>query len=201
MSILPVIMICTLVILAFASTLQHTLTNPMSYAQNNTAPSSSSSSSTTPTQSSQSGQAEESSNLLVTKTIRCESSMGIPSDTAVCQFVLENVVPSQFTITVNGTGSAPTTIQGSANGTNVSVGQGNYTVSEDDFDTTDIENQLGETATLTVSTASTGNCIPQYTNMDVFENATGTITGINPQRCEIINTIEVSAGDAPEEFQ
>ncbi|MDQ4072874.1 MAG: hypothetical protein M3162_01080 [Thermoproteota archaeon] len=195
MLILPVIMICNLAILTFASASQNTLTNSMSYAQNSTT-----SSSTAPTQSSQPGQAG-SSNLLVTKTIRCESNMGIPSDAAVCQFVLENVVPSQFTITVTGTNSPPTTIQGSINGTNVSVGQGNYTVSEDTLDTTDIENQLGETATVTISTASTGNCIPQYVNMDVFENATGTITDNSPQRCDLINTIEVTAGDAPEEFQ
>ncbi len=193
---LPVIMICTLAILTFASASQNTLTNSMSYAQNSTAQSPSSST-MTPTQSSQQDQAGL-SDLLVTKTIRCESNMGIPSDAAVCQFVLENVVPSQFTITVTGTNSPPTTIQGSTNGTNVSVGQGNYAVSEDAFDTTDIENQLGETATVTVSNESTGNCIPKYTNIDEFENATGTITDNSPQRCDLINTIEVTAGDAPE---
>jgi hypothetical protein len=198
MSTLSVIMISTLIILTFASISQHPSINIISYAQNSTTATTSPSS--TPTQLSQSDQAKL-GNLIVTKSIRCDSELGIPSDTAVCKFVLENVDPGQFTITVTGTNSPPTKIQGSVNGTSISLSQGNYTISEDDFDTTDIENQLGETATVTVSATADGDCTPQYLSLDVFKNATGTITDTNPQKCNIINTIEVTAGNGPEEFQ
>src|SRR3954470_7415836 len=38
-----------------------------------------------------------SATLLVAKVVRCNSDLGLPSDKAVCQFVLDSVHPSQFT--------------------------------------------------------------------------------------------------------
>jgi hypothetical protein len=114
--------------------------------------------------------------LLITKVIRCDSNLGLPSDDAVCQFVLANVRPSQFTITVSGNNPNPSSFQGSLNGTKVSLYPGKYAISETLFDTTNLENQLGETTTGTVSTTATGDCTSQFNYLDVFQNATGTIT-------------------------
>jgi len=140
---------------------------------------------------------EESATLLVTKDIRCESDLGIPSDEAVCQFVSANVESNQFTITVTGNNSNPSNFQGSINGTEVTLNPGNYTVSETLFDPMDLENSLGETAIGTVSTTSEGDCTAQFTDFDAFQNVTGTIASGESQKCDIINTIEITAGDAP----
>jgi hypothetical protein len=135
--------------------------------------------------------------LLITKVIRCDSDLGLPSDDAVCQFVLANVHSSQFTITVSGNNSNPSSFQGSINGTKVSLYPGQYTISENLFDTTNLENQLGETTTGTVSTTATGDCTSQFNYLDVFQNATGTITSGQNQRCEIIDTIGITSGVVP----
>jgi hypothetical protein len=136
-----------------------------------------------------------SSTLLVTKVVKCVSELGIPSDEAVCKFVLDNVTPGQFTMTVTGNKSTPPVFQGSANGTSVSIHPGNYTVAENLYDTRDIENLLGETTTGSVSTTASGECIGQSNYMGAFQNATGTIAGGVGQKCEIINTIEITSGE------
>jgi hypothetical protein len=136
-----------------------------------------------------------SSSLLVTKVVRCVSELGIPSDEAVCNFVLDNVSPNQFTITVTGNKSTPPAFQGSTNGTSVSIYPGNYTVTENLFDTRDIENLLGETTTGSVLTTALGDCSGQSNYMGVFQNATGTISNGDGQKCEIINTIEITSGE------
>ncbi len=137
--------------------------------------------------------------VTVTKIVRCDSSLGIPSDDSVCQFVLENVDSNQFNLVVTGNNPNITSFQGSANGTNISIGPGNYTVSETLFDTMDIENQLGETAIVTISTDSNGDCTSQYNQVDTFQEAKGMISNNELQSCEIINTINVNQGASPEE--
>ena len=137
--------------------------------------------------------------VTVTKIVRCDSSLGIPSDDSVCQFVLENVDSNQFNLVVTGNSPNITSFQGSANGTNISVGPGNYTISETPFDTMDIENQLGETAIVTILTDSIGDCTSQYNQVDTFQEAKGMITNNELQSCEIINTINVNQGASPEE--
>ena len=137
--------------------------------------------------------------LLVTKVVRCVSELGIPSDEAVCKFVLDNVLPSQFTMTVTANKSTPSVFQGSVNGTSVSIHPGNYTVTENLFDTRNIENLLGEATTGSVSTTALGDCIGQSNYMGAFQNATGTIASGDGQRCEIINTIEITSGETSQE--
>jgi hypothetical protein len=141
--------------------------------------------------------ANQTSTLLVSKVIQCDSELGIPSDEAVCQFVLANVAPSQFTMTVTGNKPNPSAFQGSANGTEVQLSPGKYAVSEDPYDTIDIENLLGESTTGSVSTTASGDCVSQFSYLDAFQNATGTIEGGENQKCEIINTIEITAGATP----
>jgi hypothetical protein len=140
----------------------------------------------------------ESSTLLVTKVIKCVSELGIPSDEAVCKFVLDNVDPSQFIITVTGINSNPVVIQGSVNGTSIPLNPGKYVVSESFYDTRNIENLLGETTTGSSSTTALGDCNGQFNDLGNFQNATGTIDSADNQKCEIINTIEITAGVKPE---
>ncbi len=116
-----------------------------------------------------------SASLLVTKVVRCISELGIPSDEAVCKFVLDNVLPSQFTMTITGNKPSPPSFEGSVNGTIVSIHPGNYTVSENPFDTRNIENLLGETTTGSLSTTALGDCIGKSDYIGAFQNATGTI--------------------------
>ena len=137
--------------------------------------------------------------ITVTKIVRCDSSLGIPSDDSICQFVLENVDSNQFNLVVTGNNPNITSFQGSANGTNISISPGNYTVSETPFDTMDIENQLGETAIVTILTDSNGDCTSQYNQVDTFQEAKGIISNNELQSCEIINTINVNQGASPEE--
>jgi hypothetical protein len=137
--------------------------------------------------------------VTVTKIVLCDSSLGIPSDDSICQFVLENVDSNQFNLVVTGNNPNITSFQGSANGTNISIDPGNYTVSETPFDTMDIENQLGETAIVTILTDSNGDCISQYNQVDTFQEAKGMISNNELQTCEIINTINVNQGASPEE--
>ena len=142
---------------------------------------------------------EQQATVTVTKIVRCDSSLGIPSDDSVCQFVLENVDPNQFDLIVTGNNPNMTSFQGSANGTDISLDPGNYTVSESSFDTMDIRNQLGETAIVTISTDSNGDCLSQFNQVDTFQEAKGTISNNESQSCEIINTIDVSQGASPGE--
>ena len=136
--------------------------------------------------------------VTVTKIVRCDSSLGIPNDDSVCQFVLENVDANQFNLVVTGNNPNLTSFQGSANGTTISLDPGNYTISETSFDTMDIENQLGETAIVTISTDSNGDCSSQFNEVDTFQEAKGSISNSELQSCEIINTVEVSQGASPE---
>jgi hypothetical protein len=141
---------------------------------------------------------EQQATIIVTKIVRCDSSLGIPSDDSVCQFVLENVDANQFNLVVTGNNPNMTNFQGSANGTNISLDPGDYTISETAFDTMNIENQLGETAIVTVLTDSNGDCSSQFNQVDVFQEAIGRISNSELQSCEIINTIDVSQGASPE---
>jgi len=137
-----------------------------------------------------------SATLLVAKVVRCNSDLGLPSDKAVCQFVLDSVHPSQFTLTVSGNKSS-VSFQGSINGTKVSLYPGIYSVSETPFDTSNLENQLGEATTGTISTAAVGHCTANFTDLDAFQNATGTIAIEEAPTCTIINTIGITSGLVP----
>lgn len=135
----------------------------------------------------------------VTKTVQCDSSLGIPSDDSVCQFVLTNVDSGQFDLGVSGNQSDSTSFQGSSNGTLISVTAGNYTVTENPFDTMDLENQLGENAIVSIITETNGDCTGQFNQVDTFQGATGLVEAGETHACEIINTISVNQGSSPEE--
>ena len=135
----------------------------------------------------------------LTKTVKCDSSLGIPSDDSVCSFVLTSVNAGQFRLEVLGNQPNSSSLQGSTNGTMISVFAGNYTVTEDPFNPMDIENQLGENAIVTILTDANGDCTGQFNQQDTFQQATGSIKAGETHDCEIINTISVSQGASPEE--
>ena len=135
----------------------------------------------------------------ITKTVKCDSSLGIPSDESVCQFVLANVDAGQFNLKVIGTQSGSPGFQGSSNGTTISVLPGNYKVTEDFFNPMDIEDQLGENAIVTILTDATGDCTGQFNQVDTFQQATGSVQAGETHTCQIINTISVNQGTSPEE--
>jgi hypothetical protein len=135
----------------------------------------------------------------ITKNFQCDSSLGIPSDDSVCQFVLTNVDAGQFSLKVLSNQSNSTSFQGSSNGTIISVFPGNYTVTEDPFNPMDIENQLGENAIVTVLTDANGDCTGQFDQLDTFQQASGSVQAGETHTCELINTISVSQGASPEE--
>jgi hypothetical protein len=137
--------------------------------------------------------------IKVTKSVHCDSSLGIPSDESICQFVLANVDAGQFNLVVTGNQTEEARFQGSSNGTITSLLPGNYTVREDSFNTMDIENQLGENAIVSILTDANGDCSAQFNQLDAFQEATGFIEPGQTQMCEIINTISVSQGASPEE--
>ncbi|HET8794688.1 MAG TPA: hypothetical protein VFM31_12900 [Nitrososphaeraceae archaeon] len=142
---------------------------------------------------------ESTARLNVTKTVHCDSSLGIPSDESVCKFVLDNVDASQFDLIVTDNQSQANSFQGSSNGTIINLNEGSYTIKENPFNTMDVENQLGETAIVTMDTDANGDCVGQFNQVDNFETATGSIEQGQTQMCEIINTISVTEGSSPEE--
>ncbi len=144
---------------------------------------------------------EQQSTVTVTKIVHCDSSLGLPNDDAVCKFVLDNVDSSQFDMIMTGNKSGTIAFQGSVNGTKISLEPGNYTISENPYDTTDIENQLGDTALVNMLTDTNGDCLAQFSSSQPgsFKEATGTIGSGGSQSCEIINTVSVAEGDSPED--
>lgn len=171
----------------------HSQVNLESYAQNSTANEAERKSVNS------SGIQESLGTLNVTKTVHCDSSLGIPTDDSVCNFVLDNIDPGQFDLTVTGNQSQTTDFQGSSNGTIIYLNKGDYSIEESPFDTMDLENQLGETAIVTIDTDSNGDCTGQFNQVDTFEKATGTIDQGQSHSCEILNTISVTEGSSPEE--
>lgn len=152
----------------------------------------------TGSQDSESANADMAS-INITKNVQCDSSLGIPSDDSVCQFVLTNVDAGQFSLEVLANQSNSTSFQGSSNGTIISVFPGNYTITEDAFNPMDIENQLGENAIVSVLSDANGDCTGQFDQLDTFQQASGSVEAGEAHTCEIINTISVSQGASPEE--
>jgi hypothetical protein len=67
---------------------------------------------------------EELANLNVIKNVDCISEGGRPDDDAVCDYVLENILPSNYQMIVTGIGTnaIPSEFPGSSTGTNVQLG-------------------------------------------------------------------------------
>lgn len=132
--------------------------------------------------------------LLVSKEVECES-----DNQAICDFaVTSTLFPSSadYPITVSGNNPDPTNFPGSSTGTEVSVGVGNFAITEELASTQDLQNQLQATSIITTTTAQ-GDCTPNFNVNQVFQDATGTMTSAGSQECTLINKIIITGGSVP----
>ena len=135
--------------------------------------------------------------LAIIKTVTCTPLGGTPSPDAVCDYALNlspnASEPSDYQITVAGNHPNPSTFPGSINAVEVTLGAGDYTVSEDIPNFSSLESQLGTTS-IVVNTTFSGGCTeinpPSY-------NSGGTIAAGESQTCSIENNLIISGGSVP----
>jgi hypothetical protein len=122
---------------------------------------------------------------------------GNPSDDAVCNWALasspNSIEPSDYQITVTGNNPEPSSFAGSETPVEVSIGPGEYTVSETLADLNALQQELNAGAASTLS-VFTGDC--NQANQAESE-ATGTIAAGESQQCNIQNEIFFFAGTVP----
>jgi hypothetical protein len=124
--------------------------------------------------------------LNVTKEVDCEEENG--GDIVVpgginCAGVLSTITPSDFSIQVAGNNPQPSTFNGSAAGTNVTIGPGGHTVTE--TPNAQVTALLANT-NVNLTRIFTGGCSPA---------GTGTIEAGVPETCNIINTFTINVDD------
>jgi hypothetical protein len=141
----------------------------------------------------------EDAQLVVSKTVTCVSISGIPDDDAVCNWVLaespNSIEPSDFQIMVAGNNPVPSSFAGSETPEAVSIGPGDYTVSESRPDTSVLQQELNtQVVNFGDSFFASGDCV-----LNQAENtATGTIAAGQSQDCNIINQIFIFGGTVPQ---
>ena len=140
----------------------------------------------------------EDAELSVTKTITCLSISGTPDDDAVCNWALESspnaIEPSDYQITVTDNNPEPSSFAGSETPVEVSIGPGEYTVSETLADLSTLQQELDAGAASTLSLFR-GNCNQPDQAEPV---ATGTIAAGQSQECNIENSIFFFEGRVPD---
>ena len=142
----------------------------------------------------------EDTQLSVTKTMTCVSISGNPDDDAVCDWALASspnfVEPSDFQITVAGNNPDPSSFAGSETPEVVSIGPGDYTVSETRPDTSALQQELNTPVVNFGETFSvSGDCIQNQAE----DTATGTIAAGQSQECNVLNQIFIFAGTVPQD--
>jgi hypothetical protein len=90
--------------------------------------------------------------LTIFKNVECASPGGSLSNSAVCEYVLDNVSPSHFRIIVTGNNPNPSILSGSSSGSEVKIGAGLYMVTENSSINSDIVAKLAQELSTTVST-------------------------------------------------
>jgi hypothetical protein len=141
----------------------------------------------------------EDAQLSVTKTVTCVSISGIPDDDAVCNWALaespNSIEPSDFQIMVAGNNPVPSSFAGSENPEAVSIGPGDYTISETRPDTSVLQQELNtQVVNFGDSFFVSGDCVLNQAG----DTATGTIAAGQSQECNIINQIFIFAGTVPQ---
>jgi hypothetical protein len=137
----------------------------------------------------------------VTKNVTCDSINGSPNEDAICAFVLENILPEDFPMTVTGNNNPnPSQFAGSSSGTNVQLGEGDYVVDEEFASIVQLQADLDATGILIFTDVNDfiSDCEAVFSVNNVFENATGTISSGESQTCAVINEITVIGGTVPE---
>src|SRR5215208_2000982 len=136
---------------------------------------------------------EEIAQLSVTKTVTCSSHLGAPSNEAVCNFALASdnfPDPSDYQITVTGNNLDPSSFAGSESPEVVSIGPGEYTVSEILADTSALQQELGASF-IDNRSVFEGDCINSFGGTT---STTGTIAAGQSQECNIGNEINIFGG-------
>jgi len=140
---------------------------------------------------------EEIAQLSVTKTVTCSSHLGAPSNEAVCNFALASdnfPDPSDYQITVTGNNLDPSSFAGSESPEVVSIGPGEYTVSEILADTSALQQELGASF-IDNRSVFEGDCINSFGGTT---STTGTIAAGQSQECNIGNEINIFGGTVPD---
>jgi hypothetical protein len=143
--------------------------------------------------------------LEVVKTIGCSSQDGKPSNQAVCEYVLNNILPEDFTLFINGNNPNPNSFEGSSSGTVVKIGPGDCTITEQ-LDPAK-QNQLPEDLSLPqglvifIVLRVDGDCTtlvtPIEANVTPIE-ANGNIQAGESQVCNIENVGNIRGGMVPQ---
>ncbi|HET7643155.1 MAG TPA: hypothetical protein VFK40_06580 [Nitrososphaeraceae archaeon] len=145
---------------------------------------------------------EELANLNVIKNVDCISEGGTPNDDAVCDYVLENILPSNYQMIVTGIGANanPSEFPGSSTGTNVQLGAGveGYILTEELANTEQLEADLEASVLFTSTSVDPGSDCGAFIDQEgVFQNANASIVSGQSQTCSITNTISIGGGTVP----
>ncbi|HEX5186527.1 MAG TPA: hypothetical protein VFV86_06520 [Nitrososphaeraceae archaeon] len=145
---------------------------------------------------------EEFANLNVIKNVNCISEGGMPDDDAVYDYVLENILPSNYQMIVTGLGAnaIPSEFPGSSSCTNVQLGAGveGYILTEEVANTEQLEADLEASVLFTSTSVDPGSdCVAFIDQVGVFQNANASISAGQSETCSITNTITVDGGTVP----
>ena len=134
--------------------------------------------------------------LIVTVRVTCESRSGQPSDEAVCDWVLANVGPADYTVYVTANDASPASFAGNESGTSVSAGPGSYSVNVPFFVLpSGVLDPLQATTLHGEDISASGDCIfDPGAGGAVF---LGTIVVGDTQQCDIVITAIVVGGTVP----
>jgi hypothetical protein len=121
--------------------------------------------------------------LAVNKTVTCTPNDTFPQSAAACETILNSAPPSSFNITVTGNNPNPSEFPGSSVPVNVTLGAGDYEVTEEVPFV--IPPQAGVSTTRTTNFA--GDCTDVNPIDTLSTEATGTIEAGESQICEISN--------------
>ena len=137
----------------------------------------------------------------MTKIVTCTYQIGGLTPETACGLIEENITENQFLIEVTDDNPIPSQFPGSESGTIVTLGAGNYVVSET-FDAASLQAEIelleeelerlagGGSIEYEISrpiVSFTGDC----TAINLNSEATGTIAGGESQTCEIENHFNI----------
>lgn len=127
--------------------------------------------------------------LTVTKEVQCGTDA--PNPEVVCEYAKASANfpdPEDYQITVTGNNPNPSNFAGSPTGTTVTLGEGDYTITESEVSTCALQQELNALAVLT-QTRTEGNCDSDFDG-GIFQ-ATGQIFSGGSQEFKLINTIMI----------
>jgi hypothetical protein len=138
----------------------------------------------------------------VIKNVDCISEGGTPDDDAVCDYVLENILPSNYQMIVTGieADAIPSEFPGSSTGTNVQLRAGveGYILTEELANTGQLEANLTASVLFTSTSVDPGSDCGAFIDQEgIFQNANASISAGQSETCSITNTISVGGGTVP----